>query len=217
MTATPNYEPVLHCDGKNPDEVYILGVRMVNGVYFYDSIFTTPIVTQVVFDPALTKLKNLIAEAKGNQDKLKERDTQSGIVFGYIKQLLIYVKPICGNDIEKINQSGFDSNIIPSAHPVADQAVIRRIERGTEAHSVRVLLEQLTGLKKNKKESRLYIVEVFDTIDGETPTGGCTEKNSRKLVVKNIPHLTPKYYSVIIQNSAGKNLPSARVRFILTD
>ncbi len=217
MTVIILYEPVLHCDGRDSSEVYALGVKMINGVYYYDGIFPEPTVTRAVFEPSLEKLKNLITVAKGNHDKILERNAQSAVVFGYIKQLLIYVKPICGNEIELINKSGFDSNNPKSPHGLADKAVIKRIVRGVDPHTAKVMLAKLTGLEKHKREARTFTVYVFDSMETEEYKIGCVESDSHKLIVKNVPYLIAKYYAVGIQNAAGKNELSDKIKFTLTD
>ena len=217
MSVEPKDEPVLHCDGTDPSAVAILAARLVIGLYFYVLIFLDPPIAKADFELALAKLNLLISEAQGNHRKKLECAAQCAIVFAMIKQLLGFAKPICGNDIELINKSGFDSSLVASPHPLADKASVRKIIKGADPHTIKVMLAKFTGLTRYKKETRTYTVYVYDSMETEVFKIGCSETNSRKLIVSDVPFLTPKYYAVGILNAAGKNEKSDRVKFTLTD
>ena len=217
MSKKHVYEPVLHCDGRYPNKVISLSNKLMGGVYYNTGIFEHPTVVKSVFLQAKLKLEKLNTEAKRNNDLMGERNTQCALVFEYIKQLLSYVKPICGNDIKKINKTGFDANYIRKAHPIFSKAVIKKVVKGIDPHTVKVMLAMLEGSEKHKKGGHTYIVCVFDSMETEEFRVGCIESDSRALIVDEVPFLIAQYYAVGIQNAAGKNELSAKVKFTLTD
>ena len=218
MSPSRPIEPVLHCTSREFDKVYNLGVKLLNeGVYYNTVTFPAVPVLQVDFETDNNKLRDLIAVAKGNTDKTDERNAQSIEVHKLLKSILNYAKAVCGDDIEKINLSGFDPSDDPTPHSKAPQAVIKRIEKYSEPHSVKVMLEPAEGLESEKQEVRTYVVRVFNYMETEEYREGCSTTDSRELIVRNVPYLMAQYYAVIIINAAGANELSGKLKFTLTD
>ena len=218
MSPSTLYEAVMHCIKTNCQAVYFLGKKLITqGIYHNTTTFPNPEVEEEDFEPELTKLGNLITEAEGNSNKILERDAQSAVVHALMAKNLPYVNKIADHNITIINLSGYDSNVIPSSHPVAEKAVIKNIIKGTQPHTVKIMIEKIGGEEIHKKERRTYIVYVFADMTTEVSEIGCTVTDSRKMIVENVPYLTAKYYAVVIMNAAGKNEMSARRKFTLTD
>ena len=210
-------EPVMHVRPDDPEGVEKLGTKVKNeGLYQFPLIFPTPKIPIDDFEPAVVLLNDLNATAKGNTNLLRQRDQQSITVHGMLKENLLYVKPICIGNYELIGKSGFDPSFLPVAHGVAPQAVIKRIVKGPGMNTVKVMLEKASGEEKNKKESRIYTVYVFDVQTGALLRVGCSSTDSRKLLVPNVTIMTPFDYAVSIKNAAGENELSAKMEFTLT-
>ena len=218
MTASPIVEPVMHVSADDPEGVEKLATKLLTeGLYANPTEFPDPKIAELTFSTDNGKLTDLIASAKGNTAILKMRNEQSELVHANIKANLGYVKPICTGNYELIKKSGFDPSIIPSAHALAPKAVIKKIVKGPGFNTVKVMLVKGTGLELNKRESRSYIVYLFDMETGKLVRTGCSNTDSRKLIVPDVPFNTAFNYSVAIQNAAGLNEPSEKMKFTLND
>ncbi len=212
------YIAVMHCEKTEFKAVYFLAQKLLSkGVYFNTTTFTDNPVLKATFEAATEKLGGLISAAKGNTAKRKERDEQSVVVFNYMFEELPYVNKVADHNITIINLSGFDSNVLPTAHPLAPKVVIKDIVKGTQPHTAKVKIGKLGGEEIYKKEKRTYLVYVFADITTEMFDIGCAVTNSRKMIVENVPYMVTKYYAVVILNAAGKNEMSAKMKFTLTD
>ena len=218
MSPSALYEAVMHCIKTNCAAVYFLGKKLISqGIYFNSTTFPHPEVAEVDFEPQVTKLGNLITEADGNSNKIKERDEQSAVVHAMMAKNLPYVNKIADHSIAIINLSGYDSNVIASQHPLADKAVIKDMVKAAHPHTCKVMLDKLAGEALLVRENRAYIVHMFDDMTTEVSTIVCVSLDSRELLCENVPYMVTKYFGVVILNSAGKNLMSARYKFTLTD
>ena len=218
MSPSALYEAVMHCVKTNCAAVYFLGKKLISqGIYFNSTTFPHPEVAEVDFEPELTKLGDLITEADGNSNKVKERDDQSAVVHAMMSKNLPYVNKIADHAIAIINLSGYDSNVIASQHPLADKAVIKDMVKAAHPHTCKVMLDKLAGEEQFKKENRAYIVYMFDDMTTDVFKVVCVSLDSKDLICEDVPYLVTKYFGVIILNAAGKNLMSARFKFTLTD
>lgn len=218
MSPSALYEAVMHCIKTNCAAVYFLGKKLLTqGIYNNTTTFPNPEVAEDDLEPEVTKLGNLITEAEGNSNKILERDAQSAVVHAMMAKNLPYVNKIADHDIAIINLSGYDSNVISSEHPLAPEAVIKDIVKAPQPHTCKVMLEKLAGEEQHKKESRAYIVYMFDDMTTEVYKIVCVSLDSRELLCEDIPYMVTKYFAVVILNSAGKNQMSARRKFTLTD
>jgi hypothetical protein len=218
MAKAKIVEPVMHVEATDFEGVEKLGTKLINtGLYFNTTDFPNPTIALTDFKPEVLLLNNLIAAAKGNTAILKQRDEQSVVVHSLIKQDLMYVKPICIGDYTLINKSGFDPSIPAAAHPLAPKAVIKKIVKGPGFNTIKVMLVKASGEEALKRENRSYIVLVYEINTGKLLRTGCVSTNSRKLLVPEVPLMTPFDYVVAIQNAAGINEPSAKMKFTLTD
>lgn len=218
MTTLNLVEPVMHVRPEDPAGVAKLGLKLLNeGLYKNTTEFPNPKVAKNDFETAVTLLNNLIAAAEGNTNMLHERNQQSIKAHGMMKENLLYVKPICIGNYELINKSGYDPSFLPVAHGLAPQAVIKKIVKGPGMNTVKVMLMKAAGEEINKKESRIYTVYVFDAQTGALLRVGCSDTNSRKLIVSNVTFMTQLDYAVSIKNAAGENELSSKVKYTLTD
>jgi hypothetical protein len=218
MVASTIVEPVMHTDKDDPIGVEKQGFRVINtGMFAYSSDFVNIPILKTVFEPKVQLLHTLNDTCKGNSNLIQQRNDQAKIVYVDLGILLMYAKPICKGDVVLTQKSGFDSNIIPSAHPLAPQAVIKKIVKGPGFKTIKVMLVKASGDELQKRESRTYIVYVFDKEDGEPIKIGCVNNDSRKLFIENVPSMTQLWYAVAIKNAAGINELSGKVRYTLTD
>jgi hypothetical protein len=218
MAKAKVVEPVMHVVANDCENVEKLGTKLINeGLYFNTTEFPTPKIPLSEFKPEVLLLNDLIASAKGNTALIKQRDDQSVKVHGLMKQDLMYVKPICIGSYALITKSGFDPSIPASAHPLAPKAVIKKIIKGPGFNTIKVMLVKGSGEEAKKKENRSYIVLVYELNTGKLLRTGCTNTDSRKLLVPDVIPMTTFEYAVVIQNAAGLNEPSAKMKFTLTD
>jgi hypothetical protein len=222
MASTRPFEPVIHCAAEEPQAVYNLANRVLTlGIYVNTTLFpvTGIPVSQTVFSTAVTKLGNLISQAKGNTSLITQRDTQSVLVHGYLIQLRKYASPICANNTTNIGMSGFDASDEPMPVVVPPEPVIKKVTEGKVAGTYKVHIERATkkGLGVIKKIQRKghprYTVQITSSIT-VTPvvwTNVLEGAASTKLIFSG---LTGKVWvRVYCINSAGKSQPSAPYPF----
>ena len=207
----------MHIRPDDPEGVETRHKTPKEGLYVNTTEFPNPKVDKDVFEPAVTLLNNLIAGSKGNTNMLHERNQQSILVYGYMKENLLYVKPICIGNYELINKSGYDPSFLPVAHGLAPTAVIKKVVKGPGMNTAKVMLAKADGEEKQKRESRIYTVYVYDAQTGALVRVGCSSTNSRKLLVPNVTFGTAFDYSVSIKNAAGENELSSKIKFTLTE
>lgn len=217
MTTTELIKAVLHVSKKDFHQINDLATKIVTlGIFVETTLYATPTVTLVDFQHQLSLAIDAVALGDKGID-LPNRDKQSGLLFKMLKKLINYVNGLYEGDEVNLLKSGFDVNRTPAAHPVADQLVIKRIQKHNEANSVKIMLEAFTGLKLYKKEKRNYKVYVFATAETDVFKIGFSGPDSRKIIVKNVPVMISQWYAITVTNSAGESLMSARVKFTLTD
>jgi hypothetical protein len=221
MASTHPHNPVMHCAAVEFQAVNTLATRVINfGIYVNTTLFPSPPVTQAVFTAANAKLTSLISQAKGNSQKVKERDDQAILVHGYLLQLLKYSTPICNNITANIDQTGFDSSSEPTPTVVPAAPVITKVAEGKIAGTYKVLLEKkkskevaVAKSKSHGKGNTRYTVQttVTPTVEASwvTQLEGAA---STKLVFKGLV-AGRNYIRVYGINSAGKGQPSAPYPF----
>ena len=220
MASTHPNQPVMHCTVKEVVQLATLAERVITqGVYFNTTIFLTPTVSLLVFQPAYDKLDALIAQAKGNSTATGDRDAQALVVFNYLQELLLYVKQLAKGDVTIINKSGFDLNSQPVPAVAPDMPVIKKVLEGKQAGTYKILLVKkkakvLLAKKAGKTRGDRHLVET--TLTPTVESSWVTQlKNvaSNKLIITNLPLLTKTYIRVTASNSAGVSQPSAPFPF----
>jgi len=194
-----------------------LGDRIIlKGIYFNVLIYGTPTVSLADFTAQLKSAVDAVALGEKGID-LANRDLQSELLFKMIKKLLNYVNGLYEGDEVNLLKSGFDVNFPSAPHGVAPEPVIKSIVKGTDPHTIKVNLAKFTGPSNVKVEKRTYFVRIYSDESTESFKPGCSSTNSRKLILTNVPFLNALFYTVIIQNTAGFSVESARRKFTLTD
>jgi hypothetical protein len=222
MASTRPFEPVIHCSNEEPQEVYNLANRvLIQGIYANTALFPVaglPI-AQNVFSAAVSKLNNLISQAKGNTLVVSARDEQCILVHGYLTQLRDYSKPICGNNKANIALSGFDASNQPMPTAIPPMPVIKKVTEGLEAGTYKVLLERASKKKlgvikaiQGKGHPR-YFVQTTPSIS-TNPVVWTTVLESAPMTRLIFSGLTAKVWvRVYAMNAAGKSQPSAPFPF----
>ncbi|MBI3500909.1 MAG: fibronectin type III domain-containing protein [Bacteroidetes bacterium] len=220
----PN-EPAMHCTAKDFLLVNEIATRVITqGVYANATIFVTPPIplnsppppsTVVGFKNANDLLGLLIGQAKGNSQKVQDRNAQSKAVYDMLNlKLRPYVKQIANGDLTVINKSGFDNNAQPQKSAVPDSPVIKKITEGKEAHTAKIFLDRkkkkaLAAEKATQKSTKgnTYSAQTTTTPDNEESWKTVLEAvSSTKLI---IPNVTAKIFvRVYAINAAGKSKPS---------
>jgi hypothetical protein len=223
MASTKPFNPVMHCADVEPQPVYNLAIRVITqGIYTNTTLFPVASipVTIAAFQLAVTKLGNLISQAKGNSNIIKQRDEQAVVVHNYLQQLLDYSKPICNHVKTSISLSGFDSSneSMPTVIPPAP--VITKVTEGKAAGTYKVLLER--HKKSNIAISKSHASKIKARYTVQTTTTPTTESSwvtqlesaaSTKLILTKGIVAGKNYIRVYGVNSAGKGQPSSPFTF----
>jgi hypothetical protein len=216
MAAEFKPEPAMHCTPSQCDEVSKLAHNLLdNGMYAHGPEFPDIPEDQVDFTTDLGKLDSFRVSAKGNSANTKQRNDYSKTMHKRLKSNLKYAKLICGNNINLIQLSGFDSSLPPEPATIPLTRGIHDIVKGPEQDMVTVILEPPSGTKKQRREHKTYIVRMYLTEEATEFTEGCVSSNTRKLFVRKVPKGVARYYQIVIQNSAGSNELATRVKFTL--
>lgn len=209
-------EPVMHCDASDFDGVSELAHNIIeNGMYAHATEFPAIPEPEAELVDDLKELDKYRTSAKGNSANIKKRNDFSKKVHVRLKEDLKYAKLVCGNDINLIILSGFDSSQPPEAATIPLTRNIKEIVKGPEQEMVHVKLEKAQGTKKQRRENKTYIVRVYTTEEGSEFTEGCVATDSRKLFVSKVPKGVARYYHIVIKNAAGSNELASREKFTL--
>jgi len=209
---------ILDCDKNNASEVRDRAqTLLLDGMYVNTTVFGAIPVVQLDMQTETNKLVLLCIAAKGNTQKTQERDEQRDVVFPLIVQDFDYAVTVCGSDVNKMNQSGFPHSGDTSVHPVAPKQVIKRIVKGPDENSIKVMLEPQEGEVKFKKEARTWIVRVYDDENATEYRIGCTVTDSQNMIVRDVPLMKAQWYAVIVVNAAGSSELSGKLKHTLTD
>ena len=172
MAGSKEIKPVMHCTEKNFRGLFDLSKKILTkGIYLEIGTFASPTVIKADFSAAFDKFSSYIPTAKTNSDDKKLRDMYGHILFGYLKSLLEYAKPICNGDIDTIILSGFDSNRQPEKHSAPEQPVIEKVVPGKNDGTYKVFVQlkrNKTGVNPNPvthDKSVKYCVEITTTPD----------------------------------------------------
>jgi hypothetical protein len=104
MASAKPFNAVMHCSAIEFLAVNALATRIINnGVYLNTILYPAPTVLKATFVAANGLLTTLIGQAKGNSNKVTDRDAQSALVHGYMKQLLAYVNSIANHIVTNID------------------------------------------------------------------------------------------------------------------
>jgi hypothetical protein len=208
---------VLHMRKTDYDGIVNLAKRiLLEGLYIDLTLYATPIVAKTEFEAQLQLTSDAVALAEKGGDKA-QRTKQIKALYKMLRKLVNYVNGLYEGDEVSLKKSGFDINMVPSKHGFIDQLVIKRIVKGNLPHTVKISIEPMTGDEKNKTGSKNFIVRIYADMTTEECLTIAAGSDSRNIIIENIPFLVAKYYSISVKNSAGENMSSARIKFILTD
>jgi hypothetical protein len=222
MAGTRKLVPVLHSSEKKFRSVYELGNRLlIKGLYVDPITFEHPVIAKVDFKINFDLFAGYITTARKNSDHKLLRDRYCKIVFGQIKELLEYVKPICAGDIDIIIKSGFDSNRQPEKHAAPEQPVIEKVVPGKNEGTYKIFVQ----LKRNKTgvdqdptthdKSVKYCAEITTTPDIEDSWSVIIPNASiLKLIFSKFTPLVKNYIRVYGINASGAGQKSAAFMFL---
>jgi hypothetical protein len=143
---------VLHLKSKEPQKVYQLAGKVNTNMVANAQIFPTPNPTMVEFSAETTKLDTFIKAKDGSKPKNQAILDQADVVYMMLKSLLTYVNTVADGEKAIILLSGFDCNNEPTEHDIPGKALIRRVEDGSIACSVKIYAEPIAGADRYKVE-----------------------------------------------------------------
>jgi hypothetical protein len=209
-------DPAAHCSPGQPEKVAKLGHNVIdNGVLAHTVEFPDSPEPKAEYETDVKLLDTLNVAAKGNAQKVAERDTQSLKVHNKTMNILLYATLVCQHDIKLINLSGFECTQAPEPATKPLTRNIKTIVKWTEQGTVRIILEKPEGSEKSRRERKAFIVKVYATADATTYIIGCVSFNANKLIVRNVPVNEARFYEVMIVNSAGSNELASKIKYLL--
>jgi hypothetical protein len=210
MASSHPVEAVLHCRKDQPNNVFQLAMRLLKGLYTHSGTFINPSVSKVNFETETGKLSQLIVGAKGNHSVKLLRDAKAIEVFGLCKELLIYVKPICKENVELINLSGFNINRQPVKILVPLEPSISKIVKTGTLNTYRIILLKKQSSELVDKDPQTHPRNVRYTVeltltpeDPESWTEVCSGKPRNKLSFSKVFPGQKNHVRVYGNNSAG--------------
>ncbi len=207
---------VLHVAIGDFTEINKLAQKVIsNGIYANVTLFATPPITLLVFQAELTAAVNALNATTTGGDKTLRNTTSAQLLFS-LHRLGYYANGLYLNDSVKLLASGLDLNRLNEVHPRPNKLVISRIVAGADMGTIKIYLTALTGEEANLKETRTYQVYLWADMETQVFSIVHTGTDSRELIVKNVPQMAIRFYSVTATNAAGESPQSGRTRFVLT-
>lgn len=221
MPQSHQLDPVMHCTDRDFLGVYLLSARIIaKGMYVHTTEFPNPPVAADPYKEDSVKLDMLIAVSKKDKTQIPFRTKQCELVFENTNKLLLYAKTVCNHDSELIAISGFDANYLPSKAPLPEAPVIRKVVKGKEAGTYKILITRknkklMTGNDPTTSTARVkYSIEITTT-----PNDAASWKKieeglaSNKLFFSDVIIGSKNYVRVYGVNSSGKGQPSVSFPF----
>jgi len=207
---------VLHVAVGDFTEINKLAKNVItNGIYANVSLYATPPIALLAFQAQLTAAVDALNATTLGSDKTLRNSTSADLLFS-LHRLGFYANALYLNDATKLLASGLPLNRMPEVHPRPNMLVISRIVAGADMGTIKIYLTALTGEDIQLKETRTYQVYLWADMETQEFSIVHTGTNSHELIVKNVPLMAIRFYSVTATNAAGESPQSGRVRFVLT-
>ena len=210
-------EAVMLCTVKEPAKVIDLGINVLKLLFGNPADYATP-------PRNVAYLLKLVGDASAAQALVKkggtiatsDRDDKVLLLFTCLEdEFLPYVNGLFKGNRTKLLLSGFPVSAVGEPHPLPKKMVIRKIVKGPEPHSAKVLLENEKNPNKSKKEKLIYKLYQYDTPD--VPDSGkliLTNSNRYKLFGKNLTRGKEVGFEVTASNAAGTSESSGIVKYM---
>ena len=199
---------VLHLKSKDPQKTYNLAGRVYTNMLASSSVFPNSDPTMEEFNTEITKLDTAIKAKDGSKQKNQAVVDQTDVVYAMLKSLLFYVNKVADGDKTIILLSGFDCSDEPTKHDKPEKALIKRVEDGSTACSVKIYLEPLVDADR-------YKVEIASSLGENTKWETILDFGTlNKLEIKDLIRGKEIYIRVSGGNIYGWGTPSEPVVFI---
>jgi len=199
---------VLHLKGREPQSVYNLGGRVHTSMDAAKETFPDADPTMEAFGTEITKLDTSIKAKDGSKIKAQAVIDQTDIVYNMLGLLVFYVNKVADGDMAIILLSGFDCNNEPSERDIPEKAVIKRLEDGSVACSVKIFMDALTDADR-------YKVEITTTPDASKSWKTVLDFGGlKKLEIRDLVALQKIYIRVSGGNTHGWGVSSEPMAFV---
>jgi len=199
---------VLHLKSRDPQKVYNLSGKVYTSIFANQSIFQGADPTIEAFGTEVTKLDAAIKAKDGSKVKTQLIIDQTDVVYGMLKSLILSVNRIAAGDTAIILLSGFDYNNEPTQHDIPAKAVIKRLEDGSVACSVKIYMDALPNADRYKVETTTKPDDA-ESWETQIDFGGL-----KKLEIRGLVAAQKIYIRVSGGNTHGWGAPSEPMAFI---
>jgi hypothetical protein len=208
---------IMGCTSKMFNQIVELAIRVYETLFANPLIYPNPPLTDVQLkalnDAAVEAVA--MAEGGGTQARL-ERDVKIKALYSaLVNQLLPYVNGSWRGNALNLGLSGFPLSKEPSPVGAPEAAVIKRIVKGIEPGTVKVILEKRSGTEQQKKAAVTYYVFVSDDEAGTNLRLVHTTSSSHDLIVRGIEFGQLLFYAVSIRHRKIGTQLSAKVKFLM--
>ena len=206
-------KPVINCTTKAHVKLNKKARKVITNMTTNAATFpgTATSVAKLQADQVL--YEGYIANAKGNDEVMKQRNSMALTIMDDLKALLSPVDDAAKNDPAIIAQSGFDSSADPTPHSIPVKVIIKRIVNGETSQTAKIFIEPM-GQHGLTFHIRVTTVANAPVNDPSWVTVVQTT-SSKELIVPNLSRGKEVFIQVNAMNAAGTGLWSEVFPFIL--
>jgi hypothetical protein len=216
--STKIFFAIMGCTRTMHTQVIELGTSVHTTMYANPTVYlATPM--------SGTDLKLLLDAAIDAQGAVKtggiqatiKRDAKVGAMYDALgNKFLPYVNGLWKGNQQNLSLSGFPVSKEPEPIGAPNTPLIKRIEKGVEPGTVKILLEKRTGTASQRKCSLIYSVFMTDDPIDETKLKlMLVTSNSHELIIHDVPRGVDQYYCVSARHRKIGTQLCSKVRFML--
>ena len=132
------------------------------------------------------------------------------------QELLTYVNGLWKGNKENLEKSGFPVSKKPEPHGTPETPVIKKIVKGPDSGSVKIILEPRSGSETQKKEKLIYFVyKGTDPVDHTADELMLTTSNSRALTIQGVQRGVDFFYTLYAHNGKNGSELAGKVKYML--
>jgi hypothetical protein len=190
-----------------------------NGVLImYDNPveYPMPPVVKADLEDRLGKLANAQGQVREGGTHMKAiRDALAAEVFDMLQKNLHYTNILHEGDEVNLTLSGFPLSKNYERHGIPEQRVIKKIIKGDEPSSAKIILAKTTGPQNEKKERLNYYLWMSEAgVNEDQMRIILITQNQFKLIALNLVYRKEYIFAVSCSNAAGGAELSTKVKYL---